>query len=586
MSDTSDQIKDVFRILFTETVEHCTVLEGGRASIFSRKSSGRETKNSNSGAPGKSHQQNNTIPDSTSGESNDKPPMEDSPNPRNSSPNVTHPFIIWDIDLNSNSSEIQPKKTNWSPPILRYQFANDIFEGPIVAIEQNITIVGKGRIYSVNTTDLNQWEIMDIPGDVDIVGAVVANGTIYTLNKNGQIAPINSSSPPPLEVGEIRGGALTTSDASNIGAIVGGVLGGIAVIALVIVGLLIYQKKRRTEQVQLKKWVIESELMEQRAPPAIGLQELNKEDIRSIGSYGRNTLSREVSGLDSSIFLSERQIKSTPELVSRYLLVSRGGDPGATPEIAKGMLVMKRYRVMDEPHHIPVTQVAIDEVTGLEVNLNFISSAEEFEREVAYLNYLRSPHIVEFRDAHILGNGHFLFVTESTSQNLRSFLDTVGEMDQLLRGLISRAVIQAIYWLHMKQVVHLNLSPSTFLSEPNDETSWRLSNFSTAFFFNEEGYILPNPYSAPEILFSKKKKKMRATPAMDAWSVGCLLYELWSGKMLFRSIEEAIGDMSKERWFPPGLEVVENEHIVEKIKNLLVLDPIQRLSIEDALETS
>jgi serine/threonine protein kinase len=107
-------------------------------------------------------------------------------------------------------------------------------------------------------------------------------------------------------------------------------------------------------------------------------------------------------------------------------------------------------------------------------------------------------------------------------------------VDSRLRRIVFD-VAEALSFLHFTvKAVHTDLKPENILAElPHGGTrEWSLCDLGSASFYSpgklDNDLITTRPYRAPEVVMGKGW----SYPA-DAWSLGCILYELRTGRKLF-----------------------------------------------------
>lgn len=175
---------------------------------------------------------------------------------------------------------------------------------------------------------------------------------------------------------------------------------------------------------------------------------------------------------------------------------------------------------------------------------------------------------------------------------------------QLLRGL---------KYLHSGDIVHRDLKPTNLALSSDCELT--ILDFELARKVSWEimtEYVITRYYRAPEVICWSGKYDQKA----DMWSVGCIMAELITGKVLFKGsssqeqflliikqlgspvaafLDRIEADTSSDTrvvienfgQFPPrsfsdvfvGIEPV----ALDFLEKILVLDPLGRLSVEDAL---
>jgi serine/threonine protein kinase len=100
-------------------------------------------------------------------------------------------------------------------------------------------------------------------------------------------------------------------------------------------------------------------------------------------------------------------------------------------------------------------------------------------------------------------------------------------------GLIRRLAVQLLYclkFLKQHKIIHCDLKPENILLKHPNKAGIKVIDFGSACFEDEKiyTYIQSRFYRAPEIMLG-----ISYTEAIDMWSLGCILAELYSGYPLF-----------------------------------------------------
>ncbi|KAI0296811.1 kinase-like domain-containing protein [Russula brevipes] len=178
---------------------------------------------------------------------------------------------------------------------------------------------------------------------------------------------------------------------------------------------------------------------------------------------------------------------------------------------------------------------------GKEVAIKIIRSQESMykagQKEVQILNRLRQSdpedkkHVVRLERT-FEHRGHLCLVFESMSMNLRDVVKRFGK-DVGLNIRAVRAYAQQLFLalslLRKCNIMHADIKPDNILvNEP--KTQLKLCDLGSASDASENEitpYLVSRFYRAPEIILG-----IPYDPALDVWSVGCTLYELYTGKIL------------------------------------------------------
>lgn len=130
--------------------------------------------------------------------------------------------------------------------------------------------------------------------------------------------------------------------------------------------------------------------------------------------------------------------------------------------------------------------------------------------------------------------GHLCAVFEHMSKNLRDLLkentNGHGLSLQAVKS-FSRQMFVGLQHLQNCQVVHCDLKPDNILVSQDLKTI-KLCDFGTAVdkrdVMERTEYLVSRFYRAPEIILG-----LDIGYGIDMWAIGCTIYELWTGKILF-----------------------------------------------------
>ncbi|KAF6148742.1 hypothetical protein GIB67_019350 [Kingdonia uniflora] len=176
-----------------------------------------------------------------------------------------------------------------------------------------------------------------------------------------------------------------------------------------------------------------------------------------------------------------------------------------------------------------------------------------------------------------------------------------------------RQLLTGLHYCHVNHVLHRDIKGSNLLID--NEGNLKLADFGLARSFsgdqncNLTNRVITLWYRPPELLLGATKYG----PAVDMWSVGCILAELLYGKPILpgknepeqlNKIFELCGAPNEENW--PGVSKIPwynnfkptrplkrrvweffkhfDRHALELLDKMLTLDPSQRISAKDALD--
>ena len=214
------------------------------------------------------------------------------------------------------------------------------------------------------------------------------------------------------------------------------------------------------------------------------------------------------------------------------------------------------------------------------------AALQRFKREAKILAQLDHPHIIRVFDFGGWKNYFYISFEYFESRNLRSFIKQ-GSLDELRKEALVGQLCRALAYAHKRGVVHRDLKPENILI--NEQLQVKVADFGLAILKGDTGIteassVVGTPaYMSPEQISGKM-----LSPKSDLFSLGVIIFELFSGKHLFlgadagqtlNNILNVKNDYLNEQLQPLA------EHIRSLLSGLLQKDPADRFgSADQALE--
>ena len=236
--------------------------------------------------------------------------------------------------------------------------------------------------------------------------------------------------------------------------------------------------------------------------------------------------------------------------------------------------------------------------------------------ELMMLTKLQHVNIVELIDAYecnINSTCCVYLVQDYSRFDLEELIaDPPNRFGEFMVNGIMRQLLCGLQYIHSKNIVHRDLTPKHILI--GADFSLRITGFGSAISLDSQS-MYPSRvgtliYEAPELLLGSKNYGL----SIDMWSAGCIMAEMYlempilpgtSTLNQLNRIINLLGTLSPDVW--PGVTSLEgyhtlpytkttNKHMahywftlfvlkdtaIDLIEKLLVLDPEQRLTAEDA----
>jgi serine/threonine protein kinase len=177
-------------------------------------------------------------------------------------------------------------------------------------------------------------------------------------------------------------------------------------------------------------------------------------------------------------------------------------------------------------------------------NAGGINNSDEIESifsEAETVKALNHPNIVKIINFFVIKKTlqtYFIMEYLEGGELLR-FLEEKKRLSETEAHEIFRQIISAIDYCHRQKIIHRDLKLENIMKVDQNSLNIKIVDFGIAGLFagrksevTRAGSLF---YMAPEVL---SKKNLIASPAMDIWSVGCILYALVVGTLPFQDKSE------------------------------------------------
>eukprot|EP01112_Ceratiomyxa_fruticulosa_P011462 TRINITY_DN3107_c0_g1_i1.p1 TRINITY_DN3107_c0_g1~~TRINITY_DN3107_c0_g1_i1.p1 ORF type:complete len:570 (-),score=111.51 TRINITY_DN3107_c0_g1_i1:84-1793(-) len=272
--------------------------------------------------------------------------------------------------------------------------------------------------------------------------------------------------------------------------------------------------------------------------------------------------------------------------------------------------------------------LGVNKMTGERVAIKAIDltrnwhpkSLLQIEREVDILRGVEHENIISIRDTFRTRTHLYVILELATGGDLFEKISQNGACEEDEGRYIFRQILEAVSYLHRKEIAHRDLKPENILiSSKKDFAPIKLTDFGLARIIGEKELartLCGTPqYVAPEVIAQAKDNwhPSLKTPegygkACDMWSLGAILYVILSGCPPFtnpsggsRSYSQSsqssqntgqnfVSDLSLFEQisfgvleFPIELWYDISDSAINLITRLMTEDPNKRLTVEEAL---
>ena len=268
-----------------------------------------------------------------------------------------------------------------------------------------------------------------------------------------------------------------------------------------------------------------------------------------------------------------------------------------------------------------VYQATIAE-TGETVAIKKVFQDKRYKnRELQILKELDHPNVIKLRSCfytpgesseEIYLNCVMDYIPETLSRVIRLYHKSKSQMPMLLVKLYSYQMLRSLAYIHAIGICHRDIKPQNILVNTQNHIL-KLCDFGSAKKLVKGepniSYICSRYYRAPELIFGSTDY----TPAIDVWSIGCVIVELITGQPLFpgESASDQLVEIIKILGTPSKGQILEmnpeynefrfpiikplqwqrvfknkivTDDFIDLVKNLLVYEPKMRFKPLRALQ--
>ncbi|KAK0165355.1 hypothetical protein PV328_003874 [Microctonus aethiopoides] len=202
------------------------------------------------------------------------------------------------------------------------------------------------------------------------------------------------------------------------------------------------------------------------------------------------------------------------------------------------------------------------------------------------------PYIIELHD--VFESSTFIFLIFELCKNgeLFDYLTSVVTLSEKKTRYIMRQVFESVLHIHSQGIVHRDLKPENILLDDNLNVKITDFGFARMLKPGEKLFDLCGTpgYLAPEVLKCNMFENAEGYGyEVDVWACGVIMFTLlvgcppfWHRKqmVMLRNILEGNYSFTSPEW----IDITDAPK--DLIRKLLVVDPLKRISIKDALEHS
>mmetsp|Transcript_61398 Transcript_61398/g.164918 ORF Transcript_61398/g.164918 Transcript_61398/m.164918 type:complete len:311 (+) Transcript_61398:71-1003(+) len=229
------------------------------------------------------------------------------------------------------------------------------------------------------------------------------------------------------------------------------------------------------------------------------------------------------------------------------------------------------------------TCVRVRDNLKLAVKIINKNKSNENNSQISMMERLDHQNVLRLIDWFEDENYIFIFVELASGGDLWERIAKSIRIPEAQVALISFQLLNAIHHVHSRGIVHCDIKPENILFSRSGDEFVKLADFGSAQAVgtsNDRKIVSTISYAAPELLDG-----LPPSTASDLWSLGVLMYTMLSGFPPFGQHPAKTPMLIREGRliFPQSVFEHVSQDARDLIGKLLVKDPTNRLSAEDAL---
>ena len=214
-------------------------------------------------------------------------------------------------------------------------------------------------------------------------------------------------------------------------------------------------------------------------------------------------------------------------------------------------------------------------------------SVARFQQEAQILARLHHPNVISVFDTGVDGGDRFIVMELVEGPTLRELLDTEGRLAPERAAEIASRLASALAFAHGKAVIHRDVKPSNVLLPPDGGV--KLADMGIARLLSPEALTATLSVRGTALYISPEQVRGdRVDPRADLYSLGCVLFEMLTGRTPF---EGDLAALSYAHTHTPAPRVRSIDPTVpaamdELVAEMLEKDPAQRPPTGEVVERS
>ncbi|KAG9440721.1 hypothetical protein H6P81_020886 [Aristolochia fimbriata] len=167
---------------------------------------------------------------------------------------------------------------------------------------------------------------------------------------------------------------------------------------------------------------------------------------------------------------------------------------------------------------------------------------QQLEQEIKVLSQLKHPNIVQYYGSEIVEDRFYIYLEYVHPGSISKYVrDHCGAMTESVVRNFTRHILSGLAYLHSKKTIHRDIKGANLLVDASGVV--KLADFGMAKHLSGQAAVRSlkgSPYwMAPEVMQAMMHKDSGYDLAVDIWSLGCTIIEMFTGRPPWSEYEGA-----------------------------------------------
>ncbi|XP_058100260.1 mitogen-activated protein kinase kinase kinase 5 isoform X3 [Magnolia sinica] len=185
---------------------------------------------------------------------------------------------------------------------------------------------------------------------------------------------------------------------------------------------------------------------------------------------------------------------------------------------------------------------AMKEISLIHDDPKSAESMKQLEQEIKVLSKLKHPNIVQYFGSEMVEDRFYIYLEYVCPGSMSKYVhENIGAMTESVVCNVTRQILSGLAYLHSKNTIHRNIKGANLLVDASGVV--KLADFGMAKHLSGQAAALSmkgSPYwMAPEVMQAMMQKEACYDHAVDIWSLGCTIIEMFTGKPPWSEFEGA-----------------------------------------------